>query len=86
MKFKKGDVLTTSSSQERPLARVKKVTRDGTVHCVNLLACMTMPEGHEFQFVPNERTRYYVLVGVAIVAGIVYQGREFRGSGRQSAS
>jgi hypothetical protein len=61
MKFKKGDILTTSNSNEKPLARVKKVSRDGTVHCVNLLACSTMPEGHEFQFVPDERTRYYAL-------------------------
>ncbi len=63
MEFKKGDMLTTIGIQERPVARVTKVTRDGTVHCVNLVACANMPEGQEFHFVPNEGTRYYPLPG-----------------------
>ena len=58
MRFKKGDVLTTMNSQERPIARVTKVDRDGTVHCVNLVACSIMKEGHEFHFTPDENTRY----------------------------
>ncbi len=61
LEFKKGDLLTTLGLQERPVARVTKVTRDGTVHCVNLVACQSMPEGHEFRFVPYEETRYYPL-------------------------
>ncbi len=62
MKFKKGDVLTVKSVPgEKPVARVTKVTRDGVVHCVNLVACQSMPEGHEFHFVPYEGTRYYAL-------------------------
>ncbi len=61
MDFNAGDLLTTPSSQERPIARVTKVTRDGTVHCVNLVACSTMPEGHEFHFVPDQWTKYYPL-------------------------
>ncbi len=61
MNFKKDDLLTTANSREQPIARVTKVTRDGVVHCVNLAACSTMPEGHEFHFVPDEKTRYYSL-------------------------
>jgi hypothetical protein len=61
MKFKKDDLLTTANSREQPVARVTKVTRDGVVHCVNLVACQSMNEGHEFHFVPNARTRYYPL-------------------------
>ncbi len=61
MEFKKGDLLTTIGIQERPVARVTKVTRDGVVHCVNLVACAMIEEGQEFQFTPDERTRYYPL-------------------------
>jgi len=34
--------VRTFSSVGEPLARVEKVTRDGVVHCVNLVACDTM--------------------------------------------
>ncbi len=61
MKFREGDLLSTSNANEEPVARVTKVDRDGTVHCVNLVACSTMPEGHEFHFVWDEWTRYYPL-------------------------
>ena len=65
MKFKTGDLLATlgmsSDMGELPVARVTKVTRDGTVHCVNLVECTSMKEGHEFHFVPDEKTRYYPL-------------------------
>ena len=64
MKFKQGDLLGTSStsdSREEPVARVTKVTRAGVVHCVNLVACSNMDEGHEFHFLPDEWTRYYPL-------------------------
>ncbi len=64
MKFKTGDLLATpgvSDIVEQPVARVTKVTRDGVVHCVNLVECSTMDEGHEFSFVPDEGTRYYPL-------------------------
>ena len=61
MEFKKGDLLSTMNSQERPIARVTKVDRDGTVHCVNLVKCYSMPEGHEFRFVWDEWTKYYAL-------------------------
>lgn len=61
MRFKKGDVLTTKYHPSRkPLCRVIKVTRVGVVHCVNLVACATMKEGHEFCFTPDENTRYEV--------------------------
>jgi hypothetical protein len=61
MRFKKGDLLTTMTTQSQgPLARVVKVTRAGVVHCVNLVACATMEEGDVFQFTPDEGTRYIV--------------------------
>ena len=59
MKFKKGDVLTGKHRpNQEPLARVEKVTRDGVVHCVNLVACSTMKDGDTFRFTPDENTRY----------------------------
>ncbi len=64
MKFKKGDLLGTSStsdSHEERVARVTKVSRDGVGHCVNLIGCSNMEEGHEFSFLPDEWTRYYPL-------------------------
>ena len=65
MEFKKGDLLGTSTDRyktsKQPVARVTKVDRDRTVHCVNLVACATMREGHEFHFVPDASTRYYPL-------------------------
>jgi len=67
MKFKKGDLLTTRSwpPGRKPVAQVTRVTREGVVHCVNLVACSTMKDGHEFHFTPGENTRYelYPLAG-----------------------
>ena len=59
MRFKKGDLITTNTTQSHgPLARVEKVTRAGVVHCVNLVECATMKEGDVFQFTPDDGTRY----------------------------
>ena len=59
MKFKKGDLLGTINWPARqPLCRVTKVTREGVVHCVNLVTCTTMDEGDEFHFTPDTNTRY----------------------------
>ena len=66
MQFQEGDLLTTINVPDhKPVARVTKVTREGVVHCVNLVACSTMKEGHEFHFTPGENTRYelYSLAG-----------------------
>jgi len=59
MKFKKGDLLTTRNTPIRkPVARVERVTREGVVHCVNLVACSMMNEGDKFQFTPDKHTKY----------------------------
>ena len=59
MRFKKGDLLTTRHTQVKvPVARVEKVTRDGVVHCVNLVECDTMKEGAVFQFTADQSTGY----------------------------
>ena len=61
MRFKKGDLLTCKGLEvQKPVVRVTKVTRDGVVHCVNLVDCATMKAGHEFHFTPDERTRFVV--------------------------
>ena len=61
MRFKKGDLLTAKNQRvTKPVARVESVTREGVVHCVNLVACDTMKEGDTFQFTPDENTRYLV--------------------------
>jgi hypothetical protein len=59
MRFKKGDLLATKHwPAPKPLCRVTKVTREGVVHCVNLVACSTMNEGDKFHFTPDKNTRY----------------------------
>ena len=59
MKFKKGDLLTSlNTPNQKPVVRVERVTRDGVVHCVNLVACATMDEGDTFEMVPDEHTKY----------------------------
>ena len=59
MRFNKGDLLTTKYTPALgPVARVLRVTREGAVHCVNLVACSTMNEGVEFQFTLDGHTRY----------------------------
>jgi len=59
MKFKKGDLLTTKFGLvKNPVARVEKVTREGVVHCVNLVACSTMKDGDTFRFTPDDNTHY----------------------------
>ena len=59
MRFKKGDLLTGKyRPNQEPLARVEKVTSEGVVHCVNLVACDTMKEGDTFQFTQGENTHY----------------------------
>ena len=66
MQFKKGDLLTTTHAADgKPVARVTSVTPNGVVHCVNLVACSTMDEGHEFHFTPDGYTKYelYPLAG-----------------------
>ena len=61
MRFKKGDLLTTTyTTVRKPVAKVTKVTREGVVHCVNLVSCQTMEEGGKFHFTPDENTRYEV--------------------------
>ena len=61
MRFKKGDLLCTKNRPvQEPLARVERVTQEGVVHCVNLIACQTMDEGAEFQFTPDNYTMYAV--------------------------
>jgi hypothetical protein len=51
MRFKKGDLLTSIyQPTSEPIARVDRVTREGVVHCINLVACSTMDEGSEFRF------------------------------------
>ena len=64
MRFKKGDLLTAKNQRvTKPVARVEKVTREGVVHCVNLVACDTMKEGDAFQFTPGENTGYTLHTG-----------------------
>ena len=59
MRFKKGDLLSSKIGPvQEPVARVERVTREGVVHCVNLVACSTMNKGAEFQFTPDKYTRY----------------------------
>ena len=59
MRFKKGDLLSSKIRPvQEPVARVERVTREGAVHCVNLVACSTMNEGAEFQFTLDEQTRF----------------------------
>ena len=69
MKFKKGDLLVTRNyPAPKPMARVVKVTRDGIVHCVNLIECSTMAADDEFQF-DQKVNQFYVPHGVAASAG-----------------
>jgi len=59
VKFKKGDLLTTKNTPDgEAVARVVRVTNEGDVHCVNLVACETMKVGAEFHFDQNESTWY----------------------------
>ena len=59
MKIQKGDLLTTKTTTvQKPVVRVERVSRDGVVHCVNLIACSTMKAGVEFCFDADAETRY----------------------------
>ena len=63
-KFKKGDKLVSKTTLHfRPVAEVTNVTKEGVVHCKNLVACSTMDVGNEFNFMPDERTRYVLFEG-----------------------
>jgi hypothetical protein len=59
MRFKKGDLLTTKNNQAKvPVAQVLRVTREGVIHCVNLVECDTMKEGAVFQLTADQSTGY----------------------------
>ena len=57
MRFKKGDLLTAKNQRvTKPVARVEKVTSEGVVHCVNLVACDTMKRHATKQSVNNSES------------------------------
>ena len=59
MRFRKGDLLANKHMPNQiPVARVERLTKDGIVHCVNLVACATMKKGAEFQFNPEVWTGF----------------------------
>ena len=61
MKFTKGDLLANKfASAQRPVARVERVTKEGIIHCVNLVACTTMDKGDAFSFSRDANTQYAV--------------------------